>query len=297
MRFPSLHLLKLFEAAARHKSFKLAAEELHLTPSAISHQVRSLEDQLGFELFTRYNRKIELTAAGQAYFDVISDVFSRLNKGTLNVINRFSHRRLKVSMIPSMARQLLIPHLSDIRTRLEHVGLIIDTRAEIVDLSQTDVDIGIRFGKGHWDNLVSEKITEFHATPVCSPQFAEQHQLQDIRDLATVPLISFSFMTDAWLKVANAAELSTLSAEQGLTFGSYDLAIQAAEYHQGVALALLELERESLATKRLLQPFPVAFKIPQSLYLVYRRSDQDREEIQVFSQWFQDHFAKANDNF
>ncbi|NVJ48814.1 MAG: LysR family transcriptional regulator [Gammaproteobacteria bacterium] len=284
-RLPSLHLLKLFEAAARHESFKAAAAELHLSPSAISHQIRALEEHLGFDLFTRLNRKITLTSAGQAYFDVVSDIFLRLNKGSHNVIRRFQGRRLKVSLMPSLARHQLIPQLSQLRQQLPGVELIIDTRSELVDFTQSDVDIAIRFGRGHWDNVIAEPLTEFHTTLVCSHPFLKQHPMQHIHELASVPLINFSFMSDAWLKVAHAAKLPDLSTEQGLTFGSYDMAILAAEHHQGVALGLLELERESLAQGRLLQPFDIRFKIPQSLYLVYRPGDQAREEIQVFCAW------------
>lgn len=290
LRAPSLHLLKIFEAAARHLSFKQAAEELHLTPSAVSHQVKALEQQLGFALFLRLNRRIELTAGGQAYFDVVANAFRKLNKGTSDVLNRFTQKRLKISLMPSMARHFVIPRLPSIRQLLPSVELVIDTTAEIVDFQHSDVDLAIRYGSGQWPNLQVEKVCNVNASPLCSPSFQQKYQLNSVADLARAPLISYSFMTDTWLRFAEAVQLNALSVDSGLTFNNYDIAIQAAEQGMGVAMGLLELEQQPLQQGALVKPFDVQFPMKEGLYLVYRAEDSERPEIKAFCQWFNQQF-------
>lgn len=290
LRAPSLHLLKIFEAAARHLSFKNAAEELHLTPSAVSHQVKALEEQLGFALFLRLNRRIELTAGGQAYFDVVANAFRKLNKGTSDVLNRFTQKRLKISLMPSMARHFVIPRLPSIRQLLPSVELVIDTTAEIVDFQQSDVDLAVRYGNGQWPNVRVQKVCNVSASPLCSPSFQKKYQLSSVADLARAPLISYSFMTDTWLRFAEALQLDTLSVDSGLTFNNYDIAIQAAEQGMGVAMGLLELEQQPLKQGTLVKPFDVRFPMKEGLYLVYRTEDRERPEINAFCQWFQQQF-------
>ncbi|WP_144392206.1 transcriptional regulator GcvA [Pleionea sediminis] len=290
LRAPSLHLLRIFEAAARHQSFKQAAEELHLTPSAVSHQIKSLEEQLGFELFYRLNRRIELTAGGQAYFDVIASTFHKLNKGTSDVLNRFTQKRLKISLMPSLARHLLIPRLSSLRQQLSSVELVIDASSQMVDFNHSDVDLAIRYGRGNWPGLAVDQVCQMHASPMCSPSFKNLQQLQSIEDIAHAPLISYSFMTDTWLKFAEAVKLEHLSVDSGLTFNNYDIAIQAAEQGLGIAMGLIELEQAPLAQGTLIQPFDVQFPMKECLYLVYRKEDHQRPEIRTFCQWFKEQF-------
>lgn len=284
-RFPSLHLLKIFEAAGRHESFKLAAEELHLTPSAVSHQIKALEEQIGFQLFQRLNRQIKLTAGGRAYWDVISDTFKRLHRGTHNVLQRFAHQRLKISLMSSIASQLLIPNLNELKQLLPNVDLIIDSSSQLVDFATSDVDVGIRFGRGHWDSLAIEKISDTHFSPMCHPDLIEQYSLTDLSSLDQVPLIGYSFMTDAWLKFSHATGQDQLNPDASLIFDNYDLAIQAAEQGLGVALALTELEFSKVTKHSLIMPFDIILPMPDAIYRVCRIGDENRPEVIAFTQW------------
>jgi len=285
-RTPSLHLLKIFEAAGRKQSFKLAAEELHITPSAVSHQIKTLEQQLGFALFKRLNRRLELTLAGKRYLDVITDVFHRLNKGTANLLHQYGKKRLKISMMQSLASHLLIPKLSELKSLLPDVELIIDATSDVVDFNHSDVDVAIRFGQGHWPGVTVEKLSDCHISPMCHPELAQTLQLDNPTDLAQAPLIGFSFISGSWQKFSNAMNMEPLSADSHLSFNNYDMALQAAEQKAGVVLGIIEMERHHLKTGHLMQPFDIALPMSDALYLVHRPQDKQRDEIKQFAQWF-----------
>ncbi len=288
---PSLHLLKIFEAAGRHQSFKLAAEELHLTPSAVSHQVKALEEHVGIALFKRHNRRIELTAGGQAYWDVIHDAFRRLRKGTSDVLHRFGKQRLKISMMRSIASHFLIPRLSELKSLMPGVDITLDVSADLVDFKSSDIDVAVRTGDGHWPGLYTEELTSLTTTPMCSPELAQSFNLKQLSDLAKAPLISFSFMSDSWLKFAAAAGVDALSAESNLTFNNYDMAVQAAEQGLGVVLGVQEMEQTQIQKGSLVRPFEIAFPMRQKLYVVCRNSEKGRPDIQQFVAWLKQKFG------
>jgi LysR family glycine cleavage system transcriptional activator len=285
-QLPSLHLLKLFEAAARHHSFKLAAEELHLTPSAVSHQIKTLEEQLGFPVFRRMNRKIELTAGGELYYEVVADAFTRLHQGTYEVLHQFTKSHIKISIMPSLARHFLIPRLSQLKKQIPGVEISIETDTDLSNLQNSDIDIAIRFGQGNWPDLICKKMTDVHFSPMCSPTLAKKLHLTSPNDLINAPLINYSFMPDAWLTIARMMKLDGLYPNSGLTFDDYDMAIQAAKQDLGIVLGLEEIEYSHLKSNTLVMPFDVHLPVRESIYLVHRHFKNTPLEISEFIDWF-----------
>ena len=147
-RLPPLNALRAFEAAARHLSFTRAAEELHVTQAAISHQVKALEEHLGRKLFRRLNRALLLTDDGQAYLPSVSRAFTLLNDATDNLLTKQAPGPLTVSALPSFAARWLVPRLGRFRQIRPDIDLRIDPSADLSDFAGGDVDVGSRYGRG-----------------------------------------------------------------------------------------------------------------------------------------------------
>ena len=288
---PSLHLLRVFEAAGRHGSFKQAAEELHVTPSAVSHQIKALEEQLGFALFHRANRSLTLTESGREYLAVVDGAFRRLREGTERVLRRRRGASLTISMLPGIAREIVLPRLASFQARVPDVLLRIDTSEELADLRYEEVDLAVRYGGGHWPGTASEKLLDLESTPVCSPAFARAHELSELRALERLPLIHMSFFPDAWGHWSRAAGMERFTPTEALWLDSYVACIDACEQGLGLALALLPIERPRIAAGRLVAPFEVRLPNPAGLHLVYRPGEAERAEIRAFRDWFLEQLA------
>jgi len=285
-KLPPLHLLQLFEAAGRNLSFKKAAEELFLTPSAISHQIKALEENLGIELFIRLTRGVQLTPAGKQYLGVVQKVFQTLDKGTTSLKQQFSSTSLRITTFTTMTNNVIIPNLSLFQTEYPEFVLDIDTKSQVVDLRYDDFDLALRLGDGNWPEFITEKIFDLQVTPLCSPAFAEKHQLNKISQITSTPLIHISNMPTNWQKWATRFGISNIESSSNLNLGSYDAAIQAA--HQGLGLALggLPLENFALDSGQLVRPFEEHSHFSHACYAVYRKQDKDRKDINAFLGWF-----------
>jgi LysR family glycine cleavage system transcriptional activator len=285
-KLPPLHLLQLFEAAGRHLSFKKAAEELHLTPSAISHQVKALEENLGIVLFTRLTRGVQLTPAGEHYLLVVKDIFARLNQGTTSLKQRFSSQSLRISTIGTIASNIIIPRLNLFQHKFPNIELRIEISTNVIDLRYDECDLGIRIGEGRYPGLHSEKIFDLHVTPMCSAEFYQQHQVQHLEQILELPLIRLSSHEGGWSEWGEGVDISGVESKSTLSLGSYDAAIQAAQQGLGLALGAVPLENINLTSGRLVRPFKEQTLFPQACYAVYRSHDQHRPDIRQFIEWF-----------
>ncbi|MDX1375601.1 MAG: transcriptional regulator GcvA [Burkholderiales bacterium] len=290
---PSLHLLRVFEAAGRHGSFKRAAEELHVTPSAVSHQIKALEEQLGFALFHRGNRSLTLTDSGREYLGVVDSAFRELREGTARVLRRQRGATLTISMLPGLDRELVLPRLAAFQARVPGVMLRIETSEELADLRHGEADLAVRYGAGRWPGTQSEKLLDLESTPVCSPRFAEANRIDDLRALERLPLIHMSFFPDAWGLWSRAAGLARFTPREALWLDSYAACIDACEQGLGLALGLLPLEQRRIDAGRLVAPFEVRLPNPRGLHLVYRPGDGEREEIRAFRDWLLEQLERA----
>lgn len=251
---PPLTALRAFEAAARHLSFKHAAAELSLTPTAISHQVRQLEDHLGVRLFVRGTRRVDLTPAGQALFPALRDGFDAIARAVQVVRPRTQPRALVLSTTMAFASRWLLQRLARFAADYPDIALHLHTSDEPVDLQGGAAQLAVRYGPGSYPGLKCVPLLPSRFAPVCAPGL----RVCDPEDLARVPLIGFEwFRRDAatpdwplWFERAGCAALP-----RQLHFSDEVHAIQAAIAGQGVALINLALVADELRTGMLCQPF------------------------------------------
>jgi len=284
-KLPALHLFSIFEASARHESFKLASKELFITPSAVSHQIKALEEHLGFELFVRKSRGVSLNSAGKMYFHYVQQGINLFEQGTKAVISKFSSPSLKISTFPTMATHVILPQLGLFQHAHPEIGLRIETGLDVADLRYEDFDIAIRVGKGDWPNVTAKKLLDLKVAALCSQKFADKYQLSDFEQINEVPLIDLTTMDNMWQTWAAVTDVKEVSFNHNLTFNNYEASLHAAEQGLGLALALMPIENSLVDRKILLNPFNRTIPFSQSLYAVYRNEDKDRYDIQCFINW------------
>jgi len=255
-KLPPLTALRAFEAAARHASFKQAAGELSLGATAISHQVRQLEERLGLALFERRARQVVLTEAGRRLYPVLRDGFDAMAATIESLQAKPSRPLLTISTTRAFAARWLVPRLGAFAAIEPGISLHVHASDEPVDLTRERVDLVVRYGGGGYPGLRSERLLPGRFAPVCSPALG----LRDLADLPRHPLIHFDWQvrdadTPDWPRWLREAGLRPSLAEGGLTFSDESHAIQAAIAAQGIAMASLPLVADELAHGRLVVPF------------------------------------------
>ena len=230
-RLPSLKGLRAFEAAARHLSFTVAASELNVTQTAISHQIRRLEEELGIRLFIRQNRALALTPEARDYLPGVRAAFNDLRLATERLLRRENDHVLTISTLASLAAKWLLPRLSAFQEAHPGIDVRITTSTGLVDFKNGDVDAAIRYGRGHWPGLRADWLMADELFPVCSPALlAGKKPLRRPEDLADhVLLHSSAANDDDWRLWLTAAGLpANLSKQPGITFDLVFMTVQAA---------------------------------------------------------------------
>lgn len=290
-RLPHLNSLRAFEVVARHLSFAKAAEELGVTPAAVSQQIKTLEDYLGLELFKRANRAIFLTDAAKLMLPEVTEGFDLVASGLSRARAQRVPRHLIVTITPSVAAKWLMPRLERFTTQHPDIDVRLDTTTRIVDFSREDVDVAVRYGGGSWPGLEVIPLMAEEVFPVCSPKLLEGgHTLRTADDLRYHTLIHDNSMPSdsafpqwsAWLEAAGARGIDAM---RGLHVNASMLAIQAAIDGQGVALGRSVLVRDDLATRRLVRPFDLAFPLRFGYYIVHPRKQHAVATVQAFKRW------------
>jgi LysR family glycine cleavage system transcriptional activator len=286
-RLPPLHTLEAFELAARELSFRKAAESLHLTPSAVSHQIKGLEEFLGFALFRRMNRSLELTEAGRDYLQVTQAGLDSLRAGSELTRQRYArHTTLKISAGPFIASEIIVPALPSFQHEHPHIDLNIETTLHPVDLRREDVDIALRFGSGRWPGASARHLLTVNAVPVCSPAMAERLRGGSPADLGDISLIHSTPMPEGWALWTQLSGATLGKPKGDLWLDSYFAILRAAEQGVGLALGMVPIVNSWLRAGRLAMPWPqLQSEIPQGYYLVYRPADEHRAEVQAFCTW------------
>ncbi len=300
-RLPPLNSLRAFEAAARHLSFTKAADELHLTPAAISHQIKALEDYCGAPLFRRMTRALALTENGKAALWLLRDGFDRLAERA----NRLGHDPdgglLTVSVAPTFCAKWLVPRLDRFRTAHPAFDIRIDASDALASFTADGVDVALRYGQGDYPGLVSERLTGEVVFPVCSPALLDGPQpLRTPSDLGQHTLLHVYWkMADdkapSWRMWLKAAGITDVDPERGPRFNVDSLVVQAASAGQGVALANGALVGDDLAAGRLVRPFPPAKEGPTAFcyYLVYPEDHARNPKVRAFRDWVMAEAADA----
>ncbi|TAJ52320.1 MAG: LysR family transcriptional regulator [Nevskiaceae bacterium] len=285
-RLPPLHTLEAFEQAARTGSFKTAAAALHLTPSAVSHQIKALEAHLGFALFRRGNRSLELSEGGKAYLQVVEDSLRRLREGSARVAERHARARLKLSMGDYIANEIVVPALPAFQERHPQIELVIGTSLRAVDLLHEDIDIALRFGDGHWPKLACHRLLAVDAVAVCDAATAEHLRPLGPAALGEVALIHSSAIPEGWPDWSRAVGQALGKPRRELWLDSYASIMRAAAEGGGLALGMVPIINPWLRSGRLVSPWPqLRAPIPQGYYLLHRQEDGGRPEVAAFHRW------------
>jgi len=286
-RLPPLNSLRCFDAAAKHLSFTKAAAELNVTHSAVSHQIKALEEWLGVPLFRRVNRGLVLTDAGQAYLKPVRDSFERLGEATRRLRVRERAGPLTVSVMPAFAGKWLVPRLGRFRERHPEIDVRISASSDLVDFAREDVDICIRYGRGAWPGVSAELLMRESMFPVASPRLLEGPlPLASPADLRHHTLIGdYDWRFDFWQLWFEAAGVGGLDATPTLSFNYSTLVLQAAIDGLGVALSQHVLAGDDLAAGRLVRLFDVTLPTDYAYYLVLPEGTQRRPKISAFRDW------------
>jgi LysR family glycine cleavage system transcriptional activator len=287
-RLPSLNGLRAFEAAARHLSFTNAASELNVTQTAISHQIRRLEEELGIRLFVRQNRALALTPEAREYLPGVRAAFNDLRLATDRLLRKDNDHVLTVSTLASLAAKWLLPRLAAFQEAHPGIDVRITTSTTLIDFKNGDVDAAIRYGRGQWPGLRADWLMADQLFPVCSPALLTgNHPLRCPEDLKDHVLLHTSNAnSDDWRLWLTAAGLPTnLSTHPGVTFDLIFMTVQAAIDGIGVAMGRTSYVEADIAKGRLVVPFKITLPADAGFYLVYPEATADSPKLAAFRQW------------
>ena len=285
-RFPPLKALRVFEAAARTESFNLAAEALNVTPSAVSHQVKSLEGYLGVRLFQRRSRQVVLTPEGRSYLVPIRNALEEIRIATEQLRRGETTGTLTLSSAPSFAVGWLMPRLPQFQLEHPEIEVRLTSSVELVDFTGSDVDVAIRTGKGTWPKLRGHRLMAEELIPVCSPALSRQGRgLRRPEDLREATLIHELARLGQWRSWLAAVGVEGVDAERGPKLQGATMVVEAAVAGLGVAIASRSMLEKHLEDGRLVVPFDVEVPTESAYYLAYPEERENNAKIIGFKDW------------
>ncbi|WP_144141477.1 LysR substrate-binding domain-containing protein [Paraburkholderia sp. BCC1884] len=294
-RLPPLPALRLFEAAGRHQSFKLAAEELSVTPSAVSHAIVGLEEALGVELFVREPRGISLTAHGADYLSYVSEAFSLIAIGTQRLPNHRADRPIAVSCAPTFASRWLLPRLAGFRAEWPNVNVTVDTSHRHVGFPVDGFDFAIRMSRAPvagtaWTRLFGEQFV-----PVCSAAYLDELRGEHGQiDLRRATLIHVNTAGEDWQAWLDASATEGVDLAGGLCVDTIQLAFEAAAMGLGMALGRRPLVDHDLASGALVEACAETIASETAYWLVSAENTQRRPELYEFGRWLVSEAAQVD---
>lgn len=287
--FP-LNAMRVFESAARHLSFTKAGDELGMTQTAVSYQIKLLEEFVGTSLFTRKPRQVSLTSTGERLAQQANAAFSILEAAVAEARTQTSEV-LIVSPTPTFAQQWLARRLGVFQARHPKIAVHLALSNDIVDFNRDNVDIGIRWGTGEWPGLIGHRIMRLDFAPVMSPLLLKKvGELKEPSDLLKLTIIS---PNDVWWNhwfTEAGVDASELKERTGSNFGFQNLEAQAAMAGHGVAIVNPAHFAEDFAAGRLVQPFDLVCNDGRDYWLVYQESRRNIPKIKAFREWMLEEF-------
>ena len=288
-----LGALRVFEAAARRLSFKKAAAELHVTPAAVSHQIKLLEEALGTSLFERGTRKVRLTAAGHRLYPTLRDGFDSFERAIDAVKRSHEAKTATLSSTVAFIAKRVAPRVGSFTESFPEWTLRLDATNKVVDLD-AEADAAIRYGTGEYRDLIVETLFQDVFAPVCTPTLAAAAR----EDLRQVPLIHFEWgqaardheLAPVWRNWLNRAGRHDVDSQAGLSFTDEIHAVQATIAGQGIGLLSLTLVAEELASGTLVQPFELTLE-SYKYSLVYSQRAAERPATRVLREWVRSQFG------
>lgn len=290
---PGTRPLRTFEAAARHLSFTRAADEVGLTPAAVSYQIKELEDQLGVTLFTRSSRSIRLTSAGMLLFEAATEALDILQRAASRARKMNRAGELRVSTGPRFATNWLIPRLAKLKARHPHLEIRLDISDQLRDFEVDDIDVAIRFGAGRYEGVIAERLFGVEVVPVCSPKLiANSPALNEPRDLLHHTLCYVDCGVDdmqwpSWRTWMTAAGIDDFDDSRAIALSDSNHVIQAVLEGDAVGLVEAELIASHLADGRLVRLFDVSIPAAEgyAFYLLCPRNDAQDARVSTFRDW------------
>lgn len=293
-KLPPLNALRAFESTARHLSFTAAAGELHVTPAAVGHQVRALEDYFGQKLLNRNTRRVELTDVARWVLPVITQGLDLLAEAGDRLMAPKSSAELTLSVEPDFAARWLVQHLEGFHQRYPDLEVRLDASLKVVNLSERSIDMAIRYGDGNYPGLRVHKLGLEEVFPVCAPALMEGTKgIREPDDLRWHSLLHEDWVMQEeqvwpswkmWLKAAGA---SKVDPDPGTHFSTSSLTIQAAIAGHGVALSSTALVTDALEAGWLVRPFGEQYSTPLDMayFLVYLEESEMDSKIVAFRDW------------
>ena len=289
-RLPPLNALRAFEAAARHLNFSRAADELSVTPGAVSQQIQNLEDYVGGALFKRTPRGLLLTDAAQMALPSLREAFDRLAEAASLLTAPVDGRRLTLTAAPSFAAKWLVPRLGRFEAAHPAVDVWLSADLDLVDFAAGEIDLAIRYGAGVYPGLDAIRLMQETVIPVMSPGLAEAHPINSPADLVGHVLLHDG-SPDAdescpdWLMWLTARGVKGVDGNRGPRFNQSSLVIEAAVGGRGVALAKRTLAQDDLDAGRLVAPMAITTSVDFAYYVVHPKAKGRLPQVKAFVNW------------
>ena len=293
LKLPPLHLLRSFESAARLGSFKRAANELHITPPAITQHIKQLEQTLGKALFLRLNPGVRLTDVGREYYRTVEQGLSALVCFPVHQ-NKPAAQRITLSAPPFLVQQHLLPNLYHLQLLVPNLDVDIAAENRIADLHAGEADVAIRFGLGDWPGLTAVSLIPLVVTPVCSRRYAEQHKLTQLEQLPEQTLLHLNISTRGWHYWLQQQDVRLPDSTRGMQFNDYNAMMSACQNHAGVALGLRPSVDVLLASGDLVAPIDVQLVMQEQYYFVTADGRQQDPVIQTLLRWVKTHLPQLD---
>lgn len=285
-RIPSVRALQVFEAVGRHLNIVRAAEELGVTQSALSRQIKGLEAALKIQLFRRGPRGLTFTEAGDLLFDHARRAFTELDRGVGRLVGRKTRQTLVISVARSFAARALPYRIGEFCQRFPWIDVRIDGHRYFSDLSRDEADVSIRAGDGVWPGFVVKRITNSRLFPVAAPAIAHgERPIRKVTDLTRHPLLHYAERPYWKLWLAATGDGTLVDGRKGLRFDDSAIMLEVAEAGHGIAIARSCLVENALAHERLVQLFNVSVEDGVDYYLAFRPEKQQRSTVTAFSEW------------
>lgn len=282
-RLPNLAALRAFEAAARHENFSRAADEIHLTHGAISHQIRSLEEDIGIRLFSRNGKRIAITPEGLRFAAIVRKSLMEIAEAAAELKNSAKVKRLTISALPSFAARWLASRLGKFIDRHPDFEVTLQSSTQMADLNRGDVDVGIRFGNGSYPGISLEFLMGDYYYPVVSPRFRGGNLPKTPQDLEEDMLLRSD--DEPWSLLFAEAGVDLQEPSGGLVFTDSSMLIRSAVEGNGIAMARHVIAIQEIAAGELVRLFDLVVPSPRAYYLAYTQQGILKPQVRAFRDW------------
>ncbi|WP_245957988.1 LysR substrate-binding domain-containing protein [Marinomonas piezotolerans] len=294
---PSSTALKCFEASVRHLSFTRAAQELHLTQSAVSRQIRNLEEFLSRDLFIRLNKRLVLTSTGAAYYKEVVPLLDSMETASLRMLHREDEKTtLTISSLPTFASYWLMPKLVAFEKAHPRFQIKMRSLDDAAKIDPENIDIILHYGGDHWPRAVSHHLLSERVTAVCAPSLVSGWDVSSFtaKNVTDFPLLHLSSRINAWPDWMSAQALES-SSFSGPSFAHFHMLLEAAKHGMGIAILPTIIADQALQSGELIAPFGAPIATPHEYLLSYPADKADLEQVVTFRDWLLKYVANATE--